>query len=110
VNANKTWRSYAESLPSVGYLGGDVYPYFRHHNPFTYFSDVQGTSQAGNVVPFSQFAADLSAGTLPNFAFIVPKALHDAHDGNACGRRPMAQYKYPRRPEVPAAQNGGSLS
>jgi phosphatidylinositol-3-phosphatase len=56
VKANKTWRSYAESLPSSGYLGGDVYPYFRHHNPFTYFSDVQGTPQAGNVVPFSQFS------------------------------------------------------
>ena len=56
VKVNKTWRSYAESLPSSGYLGGDVYPYFRHHNPFTYFSDVQGTSQAGNVVPFSQFS------------------------------------------------------
>lgn len=82
VSANKTWRSYAESLPSAGYLGGDVYPYFRHHNPFTYFSDVNGTSQAQNVVPFSQFAADLSAGSLPNFAFIVPNALHDAHDGS----------------------------
>src|SRR5215831_16864323 len=52
VNANKTWRSYAESLPSAGYLGGDVYPYFRHHNPFSYFSDLKGTSQAGNLVPF----------------------------------------------------------
>src|SRR4051794_33074075 len=53
VKANKSWRSYAESLPSTGYLGGDVYPYLRHHNPFTYFSDVKGTSQAGKVVPFS---------------------------------------------------------
>jgi phosphatidylinositol-3-phosphatase len=81
VKANKTWRSYAESLPNPGYLGGDVYPYFRHHNPFTYFSDVQGTSQAGNIVPFSQFASDLSSGTLPDFSFIVPNALDDAHDG-----------------------------
>lgn len=81
VNAKKTWRSYAESLPNAGYLGGDVYPYFRHHNPFTYFSDVQGTAQAGNVVPFTQFAADLNAGTLPDFSFVVPNALHDAHDG-----------------------------
>src|SRR5690348_6245482 len=40
VKANKSWRSYAESLPSPGYLGDDSYPYLRHHNPFTYFSDV----------------------------------------------------------------------
>jgi hypothetical protein len=82
AKASKTWRSYAESLPNPGYLGGDAYPYLRHHNPFTYFSDVQGTSQAGNVVPFSHFASDLNAGTLPDFSFIVPNALHDAHDGS----------------------------
>jgi phosphatidylinositol-3-phosphatase len=81
VKANKTWRSYAESLPSAGYTGGDVYPYLRHHNPFTYFSDVVGTSQAGNVVPFSQFSSDLASGNLPDFGFIVPNALDDAHDG-----------------------------
>jgi len=81
VKANKSWRCYAESLPSVGYLGGDVYPYFKHHNPFAYFSDVIGTSQANNIVPFSNFSSDLSSGILPNFSFIVPNALNDAHDG-----------------------------
>src|SRR5689334_7145505 len=67
VKANKSWRSYAESLPSVGYVGGDVYPYLRHHNPFTYFTDVNGTSQASNLVPFSQFAADVNSGNLPDY-------------------------------------------
>jgi len=81
VKANKSWRCYAESLPSVGYLGGDVYPYFKHHNPFAYFSDVIGTSQANNIVPFSNFSSDLSSGTLPDLSFIVPNALNDAHDG-----------------------------
>jgi acid phosphatase len=81
VKANKTWRSYAESLPSVGYTGGDVYPYFKHHNPFVYFSDVIGTAQANNVVPFSQFASDLASNNLPDFSFIVPNVLDDAHDG-----------------------------
>ena len=81
VNANKTWRSYAESLPSTGYVGGDVYPYLRHHNPFTFFSDVNGTAQANNLVSFSQFSSDLTGGTLPDFSFIVPNALNDAHDG-----------------------------
>jgi acid phosphatase len=81
VKTNKSWHCYAESLPSVGYLGGDVYPYFKHHNPFAYFSDVIGTSQANNIVPFSNFSSDLSSGTLPDFSFIVPNALNDAHDG-----------------------------
>lgn len=81
VKANKTWRAYAESLPSVGYTGGDVYPYFKHHDPFVYFSEVIGTSQAGNVVPFSQFSSDLANSQLPDFSFIIPNVLDDAHDG-----------------------------
>ena len=79
--AGKTWKSYAESLPSVGYTGGDVYPYFEHHNPLSYFSDVRRSSaQLQNLVPFTQFAADLSKNQLPNFSFVVPNAEHDAHD------------------------------
>jgi acid phosphatase len=81
TKANKTWHSYAENLPSIGYVGGDSYPYLRHHNPFTYFKNVIGTSQADNIVPFSQFASDLASGSLPDFSFIVPNALNDAHDG-----------------------------
>ncbi|HJT01185.1 MAG TPA: alkaline phosphatase family protein [Terriglobales bacterium] len=78
--AGKTWKSYAESLPSMGYTGGDVFPYLEHHNPFSYFSDVRGNSaQLENLVPFTQFAADLSANNLPSFAFVLPNAEHDAH-------------------------------
>lgn len=81
LTAGKTWKSYAESLPSVGYTGNDVYPYFRHHNPFSYFSDVANSSvQKLNLVPFSHFAADLANNQLPNYSFIMPNVNHDAHD------------------------------
>lgn len=80
--AGKSWKVYAESLPSNGYLGGDSGPYLKHHNPFAYFSDVlNDATQAQNIVQFSQFATDLSASTLPNYAFVVPNANDDAHDG-----------------------------
>lgn len=84
VSAGKTWKVYAESLPSVGYTGGDVYPYLRRHNPFSYFSDVQNTpAQAANIVPLSQLSSDLSSGNLPSLAFIVPNAYGQGHDCNA---------------------------
>jgi phosphatidylinositol-3-phosphatase len=87
--AGKTWKAYMESLPSVGYTGGDVYPYFKHHDPFAYMTDVLGSSaETANLVPFSQISSDLSAGTLPNFGFIAPNAEDDAHDcpngGSVC--------------------------
>src|SRR5262245_914212 len=81
ANAGKTWRAYAESIPSVGYTGADVYPYSKHHNPFVYFSDVLNSSaQKQNVVPFTQLASDLGSGSLPDFAFIIPNLQSDMHD------------------------------
>lgn len=82
VKAGKTWKAYEESIPSAGYLGADAPPYLRRHNPFSYLSDVQNdSSQAANIVPFTQFAADLANDTLPQYAFISPDVNNDAHNG-----------------------------
>jgi hypothetical protein len=82
MKAGKTWKAYAESLPSPAYLGGDSGPYVRRHNPFTFLSDVQNSaSQAANIVPFTQFATDLASNSLPQYCFIVPNLIDDAHDG-----------------------------
>jgi hypothetical protein len=85
----KTWKNYAESIPSAGYLGGDVNPYVKRHNPFAYFSDViDNGAEAAKIVPLSQFSSDLSAGALPNLSFIQVNQFHNGHDcpdgGSAC--------------------------
>lgn len=81
LGAGKTWKAYMQSLPSAGYLGADVYPYLRHHDPFSYVTDVVNSSvQPANIVPFTRLSADLNAGSVPSFAFIAPDAEHDAHD------------------------------
>lgn len=82
LSAGKTWKSYAEGLPSVGYVGGDTGLYVRHHNPFTYLSDVYTSQvQKQNLVPFTHFAADLNNNALPDISFIIPNLIDDAHDG-----------------------------
>jgi len=79
--AGKTWKSYAEDLPSVGYTGADVGRYARKHNVFALLSDVANDSvQRKNLVPFTQFATDLASGALPDYANIVPNLCHDAPD------------------------------
>ena len=81
MNAGKTWKAYAQSIPSAGYMGQDVYPYSRHHIPFTYFSDVQqNTTQQMNIVPLTQLATDITGNMLPNYAMIVPDQQSNAHD------------------------------
>src|SRR5438552_8551454 len=81
IAGGKTWKSYAEDLPSVGYTGGDNGNYAVRHNPFPYLTDVQNSAaQRQNLVPFTQFATDLANGTLPNYSFVVPNLCNDAHD------------------------------
>ena len=79
--AGKTWKSYADDLPSVGYTGGDSGRYAVRHNPLAYMTDVQNNStQVQNLVPFTQFPADLNTANLPDYSFIVPNLCNDAHD------------------------------
>jgi hypothetical protein len=81
IAAGKTWKSYAEDLPSVGYTGGDTGNYAVRHNPLAYMTDVQNNStQVKNLVPFTQFSADLPTANLPQYSFIVPNLCNDAHD------------------------------
>jgi len=99
----KTWKSYAEDLPATGYVGGNIGLYAKRHNPFAYYSSVlddrpaSGPSQRDNLVPFSQFAEDWKAGTLPNYAFLVPNLNNDGHDnprtrqGASCPDKEAAQ-------------------
>ena len=83
VAVGKTWKAYAEDLPSVGYTGGNSGNYAVRHNPLAYMTDVQNSSvQKQNLVPFTQFPQDLASGNLPDYSFIVPNLCNDAHD---CG-------------------------
>src|SRR5216110_2933058 len=79
--AGKTWKAYAEDLPSVGFTGATSGGYARKHNVFALLSDVvNDATQVNNLVPFTQFATDLANGTLPDFSNIVPNLCNDAHD------------------------------
>ena len=81
IAAGKTWKSYAEDLPNVGYTGGDGGKYAVRHNPLAYMTDVQNdAAQKQNLVPFTQFAGDLPTANLPEYSFIVPNLCDDAHD------------------------------
>jgi len=110
VKAGKTWKSYAESLPSPGYVGGDSGLYKRGHNPFAYLSDVQNDSaQAANIVPFTQFATDLANNALPQYSFIAPNNLNNAHDGSLGQADAWLQTNIAPLMANPVFQSGGLL-
>ena len=79
--SGKNWKVYAESLPNMGYVDTDQYPYIKHHNPFAYFDNIRNDStNRNNIVPLAQLSSDLGANSLPNYFFIVPNNLHNGHD------------------------------
>ncbi len=77
-----TWKVYAQSLPSVGYLGNGPAPYIKGHNGAVWYSSViNNPSDLQRVVPFTEFQQDLAASNLPEYSIIIPDGLNDAHDG-----------------------------
>jgi hypothetical protein len=79
--AHLSWKAYLEDLPSPCYLGAAHDGYAKKHNPFAYYRDVvDSPRRCRRMVPFTQLAGDLRAGTLPTFVWISPNLCDDTHD------------------------------
>ena len=88
--AGKTWRGYFQNMPYPGYRGY-CFPdkcngipdadtqYVAKHNGIVNFVNLQNPTDLGKMFPFTQFSADLQAGTTPNLSYIVPDECHDMH-------------------------------
>jgi phosphatidylinositol-3-phosphatase len=77
----KTWKTYAEDLPSPGYEGGSSGLYRKKHDPFLYFHDVADSqARRDRVVPFTQLGRDLAANRLPDFSLVIPNLCDDMHN------------------------------
>src|SRR5207302_1087226 len=66
VAGGKTWKSYAEGLPSPGFLGSSSGRYARKHNPLSFFSDVTASAAwlKTNIDPLVQSASFQQDGLL----------------------------------------------
>jgi acid phosphatase len=76
----KTWKTYAEGLPSPGFTGAGAGLYAKKHDPFLYFAGVAASrAERDHVVPFTELAGDLAAHRLPDFSLVVPNLCDDMH-------------------------------
>ncbi|WP_425147972.1 alkaline phosphatase family protein [Deinococcus sp.] len=83
--AGLSWRGYMQGLPTTASTADYAGAYGKKHNPFMLSSDIVNSPQrVQNVVPYEQFGADLSSGSVPNFAFLVPDVCHDMHGALNC--------------------------
>jgi phosphatidylinositol-3-phosphatase len=82
--SGRTWKLYAESIPSPGY-SSNAGLYAPKHVPFLYYNDIyeDDARRTSHIVPFDELTADLkSASTTPDYGFITPNLISDMHDGS----------------------------
>lgn len=79
--SGRTWKSYQSQLPYVGYLGYNVGNYVKRHNPLAYFTDVESSLKYNFVPTIPYFQQDIANGTLPEYSYVTPDMLEDAHNG-----------------------------
>ncbi len=115
--AGLTWRAYEESMVDpCGLASHDAYA--AKHDPFVFFDDVNGWNGASfapgarcvqHVVDYSVLAADLAAGTMPDYVFITPNLQHDMHDGTVADGDAWLAAELPRVLASDAYKHGGAL-
>ncbi len=80
INAGRTFATYSQGLPSVGFDGYSSGKYRRRHNPVTNWMGT-GTNQVPSTVnqPFTNFPTDFN--NLSTVSFVVPDLDNGMHDG-----------------------------
>jgi hypothetical protein len=102
TNAGIEWRAYMESMTNDCFHS--PYPYALKHNPFAYY----GSACPPEVVPFTQFAADL-AGNTPLFSWVTPNLCNDGHDCSTSVADAWLSKTVPAILNSNAWQDGGML-
>ncbi|KZV62426.1 hypothetical protein PENSPDRAFT_692533 [Peniophora sp. CONT] len=91
---NVSWAAYMENMPTDGFTGtsfssrnyvtpgaSDYAYYMRKHNPPILYDSVKNVHErAARVRNFNDFALDVNASALPQWMFVTPNMVNDAHD------------------------------
>ncbi|MCZ7570461.1 MAG: alkaline phosphatase family protein [Ardenticatenaceae bacterium] len=108
--AGRSWKAYMESMPGPCFVGDSGRLYRQKHNPFIYYDNIrENPARCNQIVPFTQFEADLRANTLPNFIWITPNMCNDIHDCSPPSGDTWLKTWIPKILGSPAWQDGGVL-
>jgi phosphatidylinositol-3-phosphatase len=108
--AGKSWKAYMEDMPSSCFVGDAGELYRQKHNPFIYFDNIRNNpARCAKIVPFTQFDADLQAGTLPDYIWITPNMCNSIHDCSLKTGDDWLQTWVTKILDTPAWQQDGVL-
>jgi len=79
IQSGRTWKMYAEDMPSPCYPT-NTSKYTVRHNPFIFYSSILNDKSLceSHVVPYSEFLKDID-NNLPNISFVSPNICNDMH-------------------------------
>lgn len=82
LDSGKTFVTYSEDLPSVGFNGASSGYYARKHNPAANWIG-SGINQLPISIsqPFTSFSSIGNYGFLPTVSYVVPNLVNDMHNG-----------------------------
>jgi hypothetical protein len=85
---SKTWKSYAESMPSACSKSNSGY-YAPRHNPAVYFSTISSSACRANDVALgttthSPMLGALTTQSAPALMFVTPNLCNDMHGASGC--------------------------
>lgn len=91
ITAGKTYTTYSDGLPSVGYDGTTSGTYVRKHNPAANWMGT-GINQIPTTTnqPFTAFPTNFN--NLPSVCLVIPDMCHDGHDSCAPISNKILQY------------------
>jgi phosphatidylinositol-3-phosphatase len=84
--AGHSWKAYQEDISGTDCPLKNTGGYAPKHNPMVFFDDVTDKNTAASMHciaherPYTELAADLAAGKLPDYSFLTPILCHDMHD------------------------------
>lgn len=105
----RTWKVYASGLPYAGYLGYNVKEYVKRHNPIAYFTDVESSLKYNIVPTVPGFQQDIANGTLPEYSYVTPDLIEDAHNGTLAQADSWLKANIPQLLASPQFQKDGIL-
>ncbi|MBS1586050.1 MAG: T9SS type A sorting domain-containing protein [Bacteroidetes bacterium] len=82
VDASKSFITYSEDMPSIGFNGASSGNYARKHNPGANWVGT-GTNQISSTTnqPLTMFPAVANYSSLPTVAYVIPNQVNDMHNG-----------------------------
>ncbi|WP_293894241.1 alkaline phosphatase family protein, partial [Flavobacterium sp.] len=91
ITSGKTYKTYSDGLPSVGYDGATSSNYVRKHNPAANWMGT-GSNQIPTTTnqPFTAFPTNFN--NLPSVCFVIPDMCHDGHNSCAPISNTVLQY------------------